>query len=62
MKWEEFNKNRVFHPIEDLTLTNIECPECGNYLVRREDIILTSNPPQKEYRCLKCGWVGSAFI
>lgn len=37
---------------------NIECPRCGAKLFRRNDIILTSNPPQYQYECDKCNWVG----
>ena len=36
----------------------IECPECKHELVDIDDMILTSNPPQKNIACPKCKWRG----
>lgn len=33
------------------------CPECGGGMCRNETMILTSNPPQYEYKCNKCGHI-----
>lgn len=38
-----------------------ECPYCKAHLVYRNDsMILTSNPPQHQYHCKRCGHVWSA--
>lgn len=37
----------------------IACPGCGKELVDiTPNITLTSNPPQKNTKCLNCGYVG----
>lgn len=59
MKWEDFVKKPVFRRIEDLVMTNIECPECGEYIFQRTNVVLTSDPPKRQYKCMKCGWIGS---
>lgn len=33
------------------------CPECGGGMCRNEMMVLTSNPPQYEYRCNKCNYI-----
>ena len=61
MKWEDY-KNRKL-PTESFVnrvQTEIECPSCGEKVWKRNDIILTSNPPQYQYEC-DCGWVGYDF-
>ena len=62
MTWNEFENNidleKIFpNPLEK---TDIQCPKCGQYIYRRNDIVLTSYPPQYQYEC-ECGWVGYAF-
>lgn len=61
MEWNEF-KNQA--PLEvyftNKEKTDIKCPECGKYIYRRTDIVLTSYPAQYQYEC-DCGWVGYAF-
>ena len=37
------------------------CPKCGGGMCRHENIVLTSNPPQYEYQCNKCGNVEYQF-
>lgn len=37
------------------------CPKCGGGMCKHENIILTSNPPQYEYQCNKCGNVEYQF-
>ncbi len=60
MKWDEFNKMISIdaQEMKPRSQVNIECPRCGAKLFRRNDIILTSNPPQYQYECDKCNWVG----
>lgn len=33
------------------------CPKCGGGMCRNEIMVLTSNPPQYEYRCNKCSYI-----
>lgn len=60
MKWNEFNKMIFMDTweMEPRSQVNIECPECGAKLFRRNDIILTTYPPKYQYECDKCNWVG----
>ena len=59
MKWDEFNKMISIDTWEETrSQVNIECPKCGAKLFRRNDIVLTSNPPKYQYECDKCNWVG----
>ena len=32
----------------------ISCPVCGEELIDSDNYILTSNPPQRNVKCLKC--------
>ena len=63
MKWEQYEKQMPIRSIEfeKRTQVDVECPKCGKKIWRRNDIVLTSNPPQYRYEC-DCGWVGSAHI
>ena len=60
MKWDEFNKMIFIDTweMEPRSQVNIECPECGAKLFRRNDIILTTYPPKYQYECDKCNWIG----
>lgn len=47
--------------INHYRLVDGECPYCKAHLVYRNDsMILTSNPPQHQYHCKRCGHVWSA--
>ena len=37
------------------------CPMCGGTMQKNTRIVLTSNPPQYQYRCSECGWYGTRF-
>lgn len=40
----------------------IACPECGEELFDSQpNVVLTSNPPQKNVHCEKCGYKGYRF-
>ena len=61
MKWNDGSNllkcwNDVFEAWSD---TVFECPEdgCDGIMQRNNMMVLTSNPPQYEYRCKKCGKV-----
>lgn len=63
MKWEEFKQQRLamitnFHR---LTPTDVECPECGEFLYRDDSVVLATYPAQHRYECKKCGWEGCSF-
>lgn len=60
MKWNDLDNLNVVNDIYDYhrVRTDIECPECGNMVYRRTDIVLTSIPPKYQYECQNCGWVG----
>lgn len=60
--WNEYLEEDIYgmyggtryEPVE------VECPNCKKRLYKRMDIILTSYPPQYQYECFGCGWVGYA--
>lgn len=43
-------------------LNGIACPNCGAELYDSDDLILASNPPQKNIHCNKCGFMGYRVI
>ena len=57
--WDAYNPHP---PIpQHYEKTNIACPKCKTALLKRTDIILTSYPPQMQYECPNCGFVGYKF-
>lgn len=61
MEWDEFIRQRDSFYIQDqLSITDIKCPMCGQYIFVDNSVILASNPPQRRYICKKCGWKGTA--
>ncbi len=53
---DEMRKLQEPHP------NGIKCPQCGNELWDTNPmIVLTSNPPQKNIHCPKCGYKGYAL-
>lgn len=62
MKWEDFMNMHITRGSlfsDRRHKTDIDCPECGKKIYRRDDIVLASNPPKYQYEC-DCGWVGYA--
>ena len=61
IEWKDFTNNNkeIYYP-SNREITEIKCPECGEPLYRRIDIILTSYPPKYRYECGKCNWTGIA--
>ena len=49
--------NYPYAPCERWSEPKYLCPECGGGMCRNETMVLTSNPPQYEYRCNKCDHV-----
>jgi len=58
MTWEEYQKHEYIL-YKNREKTQIECPNCGDYLWRRTDVVLTSYPPQYQYECDTCNWRGT---
>ena len=58
ISWDEFNPNELYLMGETWEPIAVSCPKCGEQLQRREDIILTTYPPMRQYRCPVCGWKG----
>ena len=62
MKWEEYKKtktaDKVFLP--EWAETDIECPECNERIYVNTREVLTSYPPKSKYKCVCCGWTGTA--
>lgn len=59
MEWNEFKSLKRIVP-NNLELTDIKCPKCGQYIFRRTDIVLATFPPQHSYVCTNCKWTGTA--
>ena len=58
ISWDEFKSSESYSHGETWTPINVSCPKCGEQLQRREDMVLTSYPPMRQYRCPVCGWKG----
>ena len=59
MTWQEFKRKVATEELfATIVPTNITCPECGKYIWKRTDVVLTTYPPQYRYECYNCGWFG----
>lgn len=58
MKWDELSRQMPEYVFKNYVETDVECPECGTYLHKRTDIVLTSYPAKYIYECPKCGFSG----
>lgn len=57
-----FNELALKKYQQDNTKNSIACPNCGQELNDTyPNIILTSNPPQKNIHCNNCRWVGYRY-
>ena len=54
---KEFWKRQ--EPQIDWVRYGVACDSCGSELEVNTHIVLTSNPPMKQLRCLNCGWKGA---
>ena len=61
MKWDEIKNQMPEELFTNREKTDIECPNCGKFIYRRTDIVLTTYPAQYQYEC-DCGWTGTAFV
>lgn len=58
MKWEDFKDNYIAK-YEDYVKTEIECPECDEYIIRdNRSIGFDKFPPEYTYFCKNCAWKG----
>lgn len=57
MTWEEFEKQPNKYWQEMYEKTDIECPKCGQNLIKDKTVVLTSLPPKYRYFCESCGWL-----
>lgn len=66
MTWEEFTNAKkqwipgMFGDDWMYSITEIECPDCGELLYRNDSVVLSCWPPAHQYKCMKCNWIGSA--
>lgn len=61
--WETFKEEQE----KNLSLMNsrpvdVACPNCGEQLYMRTDIILSSYPPQRQFECHNCDFIGSTHV
>lgn len=65
MTWDEFKKHRqaqmAQYDMSRYKLTEITCPNCGEYIYRDTMLVLTSYPPQNSYKCPKCKWQQTGY-
>lgn len=60
MNWKDFNSGEIDITNVGQALTDIRCPECGNFIFMDTTKVLTSYPPQYSYWC-NCGWSGTSY-
>ena len=56
MKWDDYKPMSSTN--YDYEATEIECPECGHYLMRYIREVLTTYPAKYRYECPNCNWIG----
>lgn len=65
MNWDDYKASIELHIPEAIyrgyEYTDIDCPKCGNKVVKNTTKILTSYPAQYEYYCQHCDWIGYAY-
>lgn len=58
MKWEDYKKGETYTMHPTYAITDIECPKCGEKIYMDTSVVYTSNPPQHDFYCFRCGWKG----
>jgi DNA-directed RNA polymerase subunit RPC12/RpoP len=63
LEWEDFKTvaDRFTVDNSEWKEMNVKCPECGQPIYKNMTIVLTSCPPQYQYKCFACGWTGTAY-
>ena len=61
--WKEYKvqSNRATIDSSQWKKVDVKCPECGQPIYKNITIVLTSYPPQYQYKCFACGWTGTAY-
>jgi ribosomal protein S27E len=62
LKTIEEHNELVFKKNIDKYSTGVQCPNCVNELKYINDIMLLSNPPQKEVKCFNCNYTTRIFV
>lgn len=56
---ERKNERMEIHKLISERKNGIACPTCGEELIdTTPNVLLTSNPPQKNIECMNCGYIG----
>ena len=66
MNWYDYQAERqrernVFNDNQLWIKTEIECPNCGEFIYKNMSLVLTSYPPQYSYKCPKCKWQQTGY-
>lgn len=62
---EEYERRRLQEIREAenaVRYTGIKCLRCVSEMINTDDIILTSNPPQKNIVCPNCGYATTVLV
>lgn len=65
MTWKDFEALRTGEAQRNdwsrYTEMAVECPSCGASLFRDNLVVFPTYPPQHQYICKKCEWVGHTY-
>ena len=63
LEWEDFKEqsDRITIGSSQWEKVDVKCPKCGQPIYKNMTEVLTTFPPQYQYKCLKCGWWSTAF-
>ena len=62
IEWENYLESLIISDVNERKWTpmNIACPKCGKPIYKNVMYTLASNPPRYQYKCIECGWGGTA--
>ena len=65
MEWEEYKKQKKnkfeISSSNDWVKTEIICPKCRSRVYKNIGMVLTTYPPQYQYKCISCDWTGTWY-
>ena len=65
MEWEEYKKQEKnkfeISGSNDWVKTEIICPKCRSRVYKNIGMVLTTYPPQYQYKCISCDWIGTWY-
>ena len=66
MNWYDYQAEKqrernIFHDNQLWIKTEIECPNCGEFIYKNMSLVLTCYPPQYTYKCPNCKWSQTGF-